>query len=114
MIAITNSTFADFKTNTYKKEGIVLLGCGGDLNEWTEGVSNCLKKEKIIQDTDNAWSNIYKLETTGGRIDLAMVFNNNSNSNINIGKLAIWRLRFGDCSWISDYKDNYASQHKED
>jgi hypothetical protein len=28
-----------------------------------------------------------------------------------MGKLAIWRLAFGNCSWISDYLVNYADQH---
>lgn len=52
----------------------------------------------------------YRLETTGGRIDLALVFNNKRDA-LNIGKLAIWRINFGDASWISDYLDNYYDQY---
>jgi hypothetical protein len=71
------------------KEGIVLMGAGGDLNEWVKGV--------IV------------LKTSGGRTDLLLVIPD--SSTLQIGKLAMWRLRFGDASWLSDYKFNYADQH---
>jgi hypothetical protein len=41
-----------------------------------------------------------------------MLFNKNGKHNI--GKMAMWRLRFGDCSWVSDYIINYASQHAKE
>ncbi len=99
--------FQDFQKETKGQEGIVLLGCGGELSEWTDGVTKLLLGEEII--TTNGFSKIFVLETTGGRTDIAMVLN--PLSKVNIGKMAIWRLQFGDCSWISDYVDNYANQH---
>lgn len=105
---ITNILFNDF--NDKNVEGIVCLGAGGELNEWVEGVSNELNNQDIVNGTpDQLWSNVYKLETTEGRIDLAFVFNN--DAKFNLSKMCVWRLNFGDCSWISDYKHNYSRQH---
>ena len=41
-----------------------------------------------------------------GRIDLVMEF----PEVIDVGRLAIWRLKFGDCGWWSDYINNYEHQ----
>ena len=99
--------FQDFQKETNGQEGIVLLGCDGELSEWTNGVTKLLLDEEII--ALDGFSKTYVLETTGGRTDIAMVLN--PLSKVNISKMAIWRLQFGDCSWISDYKINYADQH---
>jgi hypothetical protein len=113
---VTDMVFSKFVElmKRSKSEGIVLLGAGGNLNEWIDGVTETLIKEKILQDgatvkqAAELFSGAYKLTTSGGRSDLALVFK--SNSPLNIGKMAIWR-RVGDWSWISDYLDNYAKQH---
>ena len=89
-----------------KKEALVMLGAGGEIKDWVDGVAGSLIKESIAPEgfKFNEW---YTLHTTGGRIDLVLVL----TEDIDIGKLAMWRLRFGDCSWLSDYIDNYRSQH---
>jgi len=105
-------TFSKFKELTKKKEGIVCLGCGGDPNEWIEGVTKLLNDEKIVTGTsDQIWNNIYKLTTSGGRTDIAFV-SDNCLKDFNVGKMAIWRIRMGDCSWISDYLVNYAKHFR--
>lgn len=113
---IQKYNFLDFKcfinnNDNDSKEGIVLLGTGGDLNEWVEGVFNQLKEESIVtaSSVEELFSNAIELKTTGCRTDLVLVFNN--FDNINMGKMAMWRLRFGDCCWISDYIPNYSNQH---
>ncbi|ARF11277.1 hypothetical protein Klosneuvirus_1_134 [Klosneuvirus KNV1] len=93
---------------TPKLEGLVCLGCGSDLHEWVDGVIGILEKEEIA--TKNDFKQPYSLETSGGRIDL--VFEFAIDNQINIERLAIWRIRFGDCSWISDYVVNYACHHE--
>lgn len=106
-----NIKFDEFKEKVRgQKEGIVLLGCGGDLNEWTNGVTNVLYEEGIsrLNKLDEVFPEIYILKTTGGRTDIAMIFN---SDYLSMGKMAMWRLRFGDCSWISDYIVNYADHH---
>lgn len=94
-----------------EEEGIVLLGAGGDTKEWIDGVTASLHDEGISTSAnpDDLWKSAQLLTTTGGRTDLVLTFK--SGAPINIGKMAMWRLRFGDCSWISDYRRNYASQH---
>ena len=100
-------TFPKFKSNVKKKEGIVCLGCGGDPKEWIDGVTKLLNDEKIVTGTsDEVWNKIYILKTTGNRTDIAFV-SDNCLKDFNVGKMAIWRLRMGDCSWISDYLVNY-------
>lgn len=92
-------------------EGIVLLGCGGDLNEWLTGVSKTLKEEDIVKsdNPDELWNGAYEITSTGGRTDLVLPFK--SETYFNMGIMAIWRLRFGNCSWISDFKTNYKSHY---
>ena len=93
-------------------EGIVLMGAGGSMDEWIKGITDLLSKEEIVStgDPKDSWMGAYELTTTGGRTDLALVFSN-KKKQINLGKMAMWRLKFGDTSWISDYLDNYADQH---
>jgi hypothetical protein len=106
---VTDISFSKFKTNHGSDEGIVCLGCGGDLQEWINGITEHLNEEDIAKGSpEDLWKNIYRLETTGGRIDLAFV-SHNLLDGFNVGKMAMWRMRLGNCSWISDYFDNYAS-----
>ena len=103
--------FEELKEQMVEKEGIVCLGCGGDLNDWIQGVTDSLNDANVTKEKDpnKIFSEYFKLATTGGRIDLVFEF---GESNVfDMGRMAIWRLEFGDCSWISDYLINYASQH---
>ena len=94
-----------------KFEGLVLLGAGGSPDEWIRGVSQLLNDEKIAKSGDpkDLWYGAFELKTSGGRTDLALVF----KPGLDMGRLAMWRLRFGDASWISDYLVNYAKQHND-
>ena len=104
-------TFKDY-VNTQGQDGIVLMGCGGDPNEWAGGVADLLHKEEIVTSADptEVWNEAFLLTTTGGRTDIALTFNPNMKFNYN--KMALWRLRMGDCSWIMDYVVNYTDQHQ--
>ena len=31
------------------KEGLVIMGCGGDLSEWLDGINDTLAKAEILQ-----------------------------------------------------------------
>jgi hypothetical protein len=114
MMKVENIEFLSFESKMKKQmdDGIVLLGCGGDPQEWIQGVTQVLRKEEIIDSevtSEKAWKEAFLLTTTGGRHDIALTFN--SNTAFNISKMAMWRLQFGDCSWISDYTVNYVDQH---
>ena len=85
-----------------RQEGIVLLGCD-NLEEWYNGVMDMFKDFDISPQDFYA---PYYLETTGGRTDMVL-----QDKKGVCGKLAMWRLAFGGCSWMSDYVVNYAKQH---
>lgn len=105
--------FLDFRDNVRDKEGIVLLGAGGDPQEWIDGVTKILNEEDIVKGTsEELWGKANLLTTTGGRTDIALTFNHNNGPKFNMGKMAMWRLKFGDCSWISDYLVNYSNQFR--
>lgn len=95
-------------------EGLIFLGAGGEINDWIQGISERLKEDKISTSDvpEELFDEIISLQTTGGRIDLAFI---PKKGQLDYGKLAIWRIHWGftggHCSWISDYKVNYANQH---
>ena len=87
------------------KEGLVLQGCGGDPQEWLDGINGLLTDEGILKN--------------GSKFENISVFQNGSLTNIlfpfedgveiDMGKLAMWRLcsheQFGG-TWLSDYVPN--------
>lgn len=98
------NTFDIIKDRAKSEDGLVLLGCGGDLQEWIYGVAADLR-ESGVATADFQFEEAYRLETTGGRIDLVLFFDWNK---VAMDKFPLWRLSFGDCSWLSDYVVNYA------
>jgi hypothetical protein len=88
------------------QDGLVFLGCGGDHEEWIEGIQNALP-----EDSKNVFGPPSRLTTSGGRTDLVFPF----KIGVEVPPLLpMWRLSFRDCSWISDYKVNYRNQHNDD
>ena len=82
-------------------EGLVLQGCGGDLQEWVDGINDMLTESGILQN--------------GSKFEKAFSFKNGNltcllfpfeDVQLDVGRLAIWRLRtredFGS-TWLSDY-----------
>ena len=95
-------------------EGLVILGAGGDLNEWVEGITKNLFEEKIIPENNQNWIKeaftlFGNVEGENGRTDLVMIFN--PEVKIEIGRMAIWRLQTGYMSWVSDFVVNYRSDY---
>ena len=83
-------------------DALVLIGCGGDVNDWKEGINELLKEEGIIRESMN---DIFILNIQVVRTDLIFMF----NETVNMGKLAMWRLSKGiifNAKWLSDYIDN--------
>lgn len=85
-------------------EGLVIQGRGGDLKEWLDGINEMLTERGILQNRS--------------RFEKAYAFNNEKLTclllpfdgvNLDIGKLAMWRLEtrenFGS-TWLSDYVPN--------
>ena len=96
-------------------EGLILQGCGGDPQEWLDGINGLLTDEGILKN--------------GSKFENISVFQNGSLTNIlfsfedgvdiDMGKLAMWRLhsheQFGG-TWLSDYVPNrlggFISEHE--
>ena len=95
---------ADALKDMKGKEGLILQGCGGKLDEWLDGINEMLTEDGILLD--------------GSRFENALTFEHDSCTNLlfpfegvklDVGKLAIWRLKthtqFGG-TWLSDYVPN--------
>lgn len=95
------------------QEGLILQGCGGDLQEWVDGINGLLTEAGILLD--------------GSRFESVSVFQHQEMTNLlfpfdgvklDVGKLAMWRLQthgqFGG-TWLSDYVPNQLDgYHLED
>lgn len=106
-MSINETNFFTLVEISRNQEGLVLLGTGGDLQEWIDGVSELLK-EAGIASPEFEVTEAHKVTTSGSRDDLLLLFD---WAAVDMGKLAIWRLSFGDCSWLSDYVRNYSNEH---
>lgn len=95
-------------TNT---EGLILQGCGGDLQEWISGINKMLTDEQILKN-GSTFTNVSVFEHNG----LTNLLFNMKYVNLDISKLAMWRLstheNFGG-TWLSDYLDNHFGMDDE-
>lgn len=98
------------KLSDLNKEGIIFLGCGGDLQELVIGITKTMFNDGVIsyEDPKDNWSKIYVLKTTEGRTDLCFI----PNKYTQLERIALWRLRFGKTNWVSDYLVNYRDHHE--
>ena len=87
------------------KEGLILQGCGGDPQEWLDGINDLLTKEGILQN-GTRFENIYVFQNEG---ITNILFPFEESVQLDIGKLAMWRLmtqaNFSG-KWLSDYVEN--------
>jgi hypothetical protein len=85
-------------------EGLVIQGCGGDLNEWIDGINGLLTEAGILKNGD-IFHDVYAFEHDGHTNLLFMM----ANVDLDGGKLSMWRLQthgqFGG-TWLSDYRTN--------
>lgn len=85
-------------------EGLVIQGCGGDLNEWIDGINGLLTDAGILKNGDT-FRDVYAFEHDGCTNLLFMM----DNVDLDVSKLAMWRLQshsqFGG-TWLSDYRVN--------
>ena len=92
-------------------EGLVLQGCGGDLQEWVDGIHEMLAKEGIFKN-GGMFHEVYSFENEG----LTCLLFDMEDVDLDAGKLAAWRLstreNFGSM-WLSDYLDNHIGMDSE-
>lgn len=85
-------------------EGLILQGCGGDLQEWVNGINEMLTTDGILNN-GNRFEKAYSFKNG----DLTCLLFPFDDVQLDVGKLAIWRLEtrasFGS-TWLSDYVEN--------
>ena len=86
------------------QEGLVLQGCGGDLQEWVDGINDLLTEAGILLD-GSKFENVSVFQHDG-LTNLLFPF---EDVKLDMGRLAMWRLQthgqFGG-TWLSDYVPN--------
>lgn len=86
------------------QEGLILQGCGGDPQEWLDGINDLLTKEGILLNGSKFENcSVFKHD------DLTCILYPFEGAELDIGKLAMWRLRtYGNFAgtWLSDYVPN--------
>lgn len=87
-----------------KKEGLVLQGCGGDLQDWLDGINSMLTSEGVLLN-GSKFDTIYSFNVDD-HTNLLFPF---ENVELNIGKFALWRItthsQFNG-TWLSDFVPN--------
>lgn len=111
-----NKIKADDLRKMNGREGLILQGCGGDPQEWLDGINDMFQEQNLLQN-GTKFSEIYVFENEG---TTNILFPFSDNVDLNIVALAMWRLQshgtFGG-KWLSDYVENrlggFASEEKE-
>lgn len=114
MIEVKQKKFADFvaEQNESKNLGMVVMGAGQPWEEWVKGISDILLDEKIIKQIpcfESAYVLSDNIIGSKGRTDLVLFFTESSKPDV--GKLAIWRIRFGSVSWTDDFIVNHGTDY---
>ncbi len=93
------------------KEGLVIMGCGGDLSEWLDGINDTLAKAEILQ-SGSRFEEASSFEYKG----LTCMLFPFDDVDLNMGKLAMWRLNTHEAyggTWLSDFVPNYLGGYLE-
>ncbi len=87
------------------QEGLIIQGCGGDLQEWVDGINEILTEEGILK-KGTKFEDVYSFQR--GEVT-CLLFPFKDDVPLDVGKLAMWRLQtyqaFGS-TWLSDYVPN--------
>ncbi len=85
-------------------EGLIIQGCSGDLQEWVDGINEMLTEEGILRN-GSKFTDCSSFEHDG----LTCLLFPFEGVNVDIGSLAIWRLKTHDAfggTWLSNYVPN--------
>lgn len=86
------------------KEGLILQGCGGETQEWVDGINDILTENGILLD-DTKFDDVSVFQNDG----VTCILYPFDNVHIDVGKLSMWRLQSYTAfagTWLSDYVDN--------
>ena len=95
---------ADSLRRMNDREGLILQGCGGDLQEWLDGINEMFTENGILKD-GTKFQDISSFEYDG----LTCLLYPFEGVKLDVGKLAMWRIQthatFGG-TWLSDFVPN--------
>jgi len=100
---INNITLSDLRRMN-GKEGLILQGCGGETQEWVDGINKMLTDKGILLD-NTKFENVSVFKSDG----VTCILYPFADVHIDIGKLAMWRLQSYTAfagTWLSDYVEN--------
>ena len=114
-MSIKNITTDDLR-RMGNSEGLIIQGCGGDLQEWVDGINGLLTQEGILRNGSK-----FTDCSTFEHDNLTCPLFPFKNVDVDLGRLAIWRLKTHDTfgsTWLSDYVPNrlggfYGNQQEE-
>jgi len=85
-------------------DGLILQGCGGNPSEWLDGINKAFTELGILRNGD-VFKDIHVFEHN----ELTNIMFDMENVDLDIGRLASWRMQTHDVyvgSWSSDYLAN--------
>ena len=88
------------------QEGLVLQGCGGDPQEWVDGINEMLTEAGILLNGSTFQAENVSVFQHGELTNLLFPF---EGVELAVGKLAVWRIQtHGQLggTWLSDYVPN--------
>ena len=111
-MSIQNITTDEIRRNP-DLAGLVLQGCGGDPQEWLDGINEMFTKNGLLLD-GTKFSECSVFQHDGCT---CILYPFSENVNLNVGKLALWRVMthetFGG-TWLSDFVENYLGGYAEE
>jgi len=87
------------------KEGLILQGCGGPLEQWVDGINQMLTENGCLLE-GAAFRKVSSFDYGGCT---CLLFHFTDDVKLDMGKLAVWRLASHDIfggTWLSDYVPN--------
>ena len=103
-MSIKNITTDDLR-RMKNSDGLIIQGCGGDLQEWLDGVNELLARDDILRN-GSKFTDCSTFEHNG----LTCLLFPFKEVDVDLGRLALWRLKTHDFfggTWLSDYVPNY-------
>ncbi len=89
------------------EQGLILQGCGGNLDEWIDGINqHFTEREMLLDGTKFTAEDCVSFENNDM---ICMLYKFNSNIKLDMGKLAVWRIQSHDTfggTWLTDFVEH--------
>lgn len=88
------------------QEGIIFQGCGGDPQEWVDGINELFTEAGILLNGSAFRAENVSVFQHGGLTNMLFPF---EGMDLDVGRLAMWRIQTHDDfggTWVTDYVNN--------